>query len=148
VSDRVRISLLSHEETFQFGVKLAGSCQPNTVIALSGDLGAGKTTLVQGIALGLGIQEAIQSPTFVYLNVHLSGRLPLYHFDLYRLVGWDAFMQAGFWEYLEAGGITVLEWPERAAGFLPAHTSKIELVRVGTGREVIFDPCSVDKIPV
>lgn len=112
------ISLASSEETKQLGQGIAPFLRPGVVLALSGPLGAGKTTFVQGIASALGIQEPVSSPTFVYLNLY-QGTYPLYHFDLYRLKKSSDFLALGFEEYLEADGIAVIEWPERIGSLLP-----------------------------
>lgn len=120
--DRSRIIFLSsQEETVACGKQLAPSLPPGTILALYGDLGAGKTTFVQGLALGLGIADPIQSPTFVYFN-HYRGKIPLFHFDLYRLKEADDFLGFGFEEHLDAGGICAIEWPERIPSLLPKNT--------------------------
>jgi tRNA threonylcarbamoyladenosine biosynthesis protein TsaE len=102
----------------------------NTILALSGDLGAGKTTFVQGLALGLDIQEPIQSPTFILLNAYD----PLYHFDLYRLKTSSDFTNLGFEEYFHKGGICAIEWPDRIADLLPPGTIHIHFSYEKNGR--------------
>ncbi len=119
-----RISLHSAEETFRFGQNIAHLLPPNSILALYGDLGAGKTTFVQGLARGLGILDPIQSPTFVTLNLY-EGTLPLFHFDLYRLKNGSDFFQLGFEEYFQKGGICAIEWPDRIASHLPQSTISI-----------------------
>jgi tRNA threonylcarbamoyladenosine biosynthesis protein TsaE len=103
----------------------------NTVLALSGDLGAGKTTFVQGLALGLGIEEVVQSPTFVLLNIYQDR---LFHFDLYRLKQSSDFIGLGFEEYFQKGGICAIEWPDRIAPLLPVGTVSIHFAYTETGR--------------
>ncbi len=93
------------------------SARPGQVIALSGDLGAGKTQLVKGIARGLGIPARVHSPTFTLVNIYTGGRMALYHLDLYRLAGIEDILSAGLEEYLSPEGVTVIEWAER---WLPA----------------------------
>lgn len=115
-----RIRLKSAEETLSFGKKMASLLPPNATLALYGDLGAGKTTFVQGLALGLGIKESIQSPTFVLLNTYRD----LHHFDLYRLKNSTDFKALGFDELLQKG-ICVIEWPERILDILPPDTVSI-----------------------
>ncbi|ANV85226.1 tRNA (N6-adenosine(37)-N6)-threonylcarbamoyltransferase complex ATPase TsaE [Picosynechococcus sp. PCC 7003] len=115
--------------TQAFGVKLGRTLPENTVILLKGDLGAGKTTLTQGIGLGLGITEAIASPTFTLVNEYHSGRIPLYHLDLYRLepAQVDSLYPETYWEGEECDpGLTVIEWSERLP-YLPESYYQIEL---------------------
>ncbi len=131
--DRSRIILLSQEETIAFGKQLARDLLPGTVLALSGDLGAGKTTFVQGLAIGLGIMDPVQSPTFVYCNQY-AGKMPLFHFDLYRLKGEEDFLGLGFEEYLDAGGICAIEWPERIPSLLPKNTWYLSFSHDRAGR--------------
>jgi tRNA threonylcarbamoyladenosine biosynthesis protein TsaE len=126
--------LNSAEETFAFGKILAPHLPPNTILALSGDLGAGKTTFVQGLALGLGIKEEISSPTFVYLNIYEEGVLPLFHFDLYRLKSPADFVGLGFDEYLSRGGICAIEWPEKTE--LPPQAIQLYFTYNACGRTV------------
>jgi tRNA threonylcarbamoyladenosine biosynthesis protein TsaE len=114
------------EETLRFGEELGKELTPNTVIALQGDLGAGKTTLVKGIARGLNIEEEITSPTFVIISEY-PGRLPLYHMDLYRISGIDEFLDLGAEELFYSGGITVIEWSERIRSILPPDCIRITL---------------------
>ncbi len=120
-----------------YGKKLGSQMTPGTILALSGDLGAGKTTFVQGLAQGLGIFDPIQSPTFVYMNAYI-GKFPLFHFDLYRLKGKDDFIGLGFDEYFMPTNICVIEWPERIDSLLPEHTQYITFSYLGKSREVII----------
>jgi len=112
----MKISLPDAEATRSLGVALGRSLPPGSVILLEGDLGAGKTTLVQGIGEGLGIQDSIDSPTFTLINEYLDGRIPLYHLDLYRLepVEVEALNLETYWEGIEMPlGIVAIEWAER-----------------------------------
>jgi tRNA threonylcarbamoyladenosine biosynthesis protein TsaE len=127
---RLKRVLRSAEETIAFGKEMAIQLQKGGILALYGDLGAGKTTFVQGLALGLGIFEPIQSPTFVLLNVY-SG---LYHFDLYRLKGETDFTNLGFEEYFDKKGICAIEWPDRIANLLPPETIYVTFNHEGNGR--------------
>jgi tRNA threonylcarbamoyladenosine biosynthesis protein TsaE len=106
---------ISHSpgETSALGEAWARQAQGGWIIALSGDLGAGKTELVKGLARGLGIAARVHSPTFALLNVYEGGRWPLYHLDLYRLQTVNDVLASGLAEYLPAAGITVVEWAER-----------------------------------
>ena len=125
-----KVSLSSAEQTLAFGKNMAARLPSNAVLALSGDLGAGKTTFVQGLALGLGIQDPVQSPTFVLLNVYER----LYHFDLYRLKKSSDFTSLGFEEYFQQGAICAIEWPERIEDILPANTIRIHFSYENEGR--------------
>ena len=101
-------------ETEALGHALAQRLRPGDVIAYSGDLGAGKTAFTRGLAAGLGIQDRVTSPTYTIVNEYLSGRLPLFHFDLYRLGSAEEVYDIGWEEYLERGGVCAAEWSENA----------------------------------
>ena len=105
----------SPEETEALGAALAKSLKPNTVLAFSGDLGAGKTAFTRGLARGLGATDLVTSPTYTIVNEYLSGRLPLFHFDMYRLTSADDLFDIGWEDYLERGGVCAVEWSERVA---------------------------------
>ncbi|MDJ0662475.1 MAG: tRNA (adenosine(37)-N6)-threonylcarbamoyltransferase complex ATPase subunit type 1 TsaE [Crocosphaera sp.] len=137
------IPLPNFEATKTLGQKLGQNLLEGSVLLLKGDLGAGKTTLVQGIGEGLGITEPIVSPTFTLINEYHEGRLPLYHLDLYRL---EPEAVAGLYleQYWEEGevlpGITAIEWPEKLP-YLPLNYLEIQLsYSEGTGRLVILQP--------
>ena len=102
----------SPEETEQLGQQFAAELRPGDVVAFYGDLGAGKTAFTRGIAKGLGILEAVTSPTYTIVNEYLSGRLPLFHFDMYRLSSADELFDIGWEDYLERGGVCAVEWSE------------------------------------
>src|SRR5256885_638503 len=106
----------SPEETEALGSEWGKAAQRGWVIGLSGELGAGKTQLVKGIAHGLGIEERVHSPTFALINIYMGGRLTLYHLDLYRLEKREQIEAAGLLEYLDSDGVTVIEWAERLFG--------------------------------
>lgn len=129
--ERVITFLPTAEETKLFATEFAHTLPPNSILALQGDLGAGKTTFVQGLAQGLGITELVQSPTFTYLQIYEES---LYHFDLYRLKNERDFTLLGFEEYFDAGGIVVIEWPGRIASLIPASAHLITLSYEGSGR--------------
>lgn len=101
-------------ETEALGRKIAGLLMPGNVLAFFGDLGAGKTAFIKGIAAGLGVTEPVTSPTFTIVNEYHSGRLPLFHFDLYRLEGEEDLYDIGWEDYLGRGGVCAVEWSERA----------------------------------
>lgn len=128
----------STEMTVAFGEKLGKVLKADTVLALHGDLGAGKTTLMRGLLAGItgNRLEGVQSPTFVYLNSY-SGKLPCHHFDLYRLSGEEAFMEMGFEEYFDGGGVCCIEWAERIESILPERVIHLHLHHEGEGQRRI-----------
>ena len=105
----------SPAETEAVGEKLAHNLKPGTVIAYRGDLGAGKTAFTRGIARGLGCTDLVTSPTYTIVNEYLSGRIPLFHFDMYRLASSDDLWDIGWEDYLDRGGICAVEWSENVA---------------------------------
>ena len=106
----------SPSETEAVGAALARVLQPGAVIAYRGDLGAGKTAFTRGLAKGLGVKENVTSPTFTIVNEYLSGRMPLFHFDMYRLGSEDELFDIGWEDYLDRGGICAVEWSENVWG--------------------------------
>lgn len=123
-----KIILKNEEETRAFGIRLAESLAPNTIIALTGDLGAGKTALSKAIAKGLGVTDTITSPTFTIVCEYETGRLPLYHFDVYRVSDSEELFEIGFEDYLHKGGVCLIEWANLLEeGLLPKGTKKINL---------------------
>jgi len=105
----------SPAETEELAQKLALSLQPGTVIAYRGDLGAGKTAFTRGLARGLGILDPVTSPTYTIVNEYLGGKMPLFHFDMYRLSSSDDLFDIGWEDYLERGGVCAVEWSENVA---------------------------------
>jgi len=108
----------SPAETEKLGSALAAKLLPGTVIAYRGDLGAGKTAFTRGLAKGLGCTELVTSPTYTIVNEYLGGRVPLFHFDMYRLRSSDDLFDIGWEDYLERGGICAVEWSENVADAL------------------------------
>ena len=102
----------SPEETEKIGAALGNVLKPGTVLAYRGDLGAGKTAFTRGLARGLGYTEPVTSPTYTIVNEYLGGRLPLFHFDMYRLASSDDLWDIGWEDYLERGGVCAVEWSE------------------------------------
>ena len=102
----------SPEETEKIGEALAKSLQPGTILAYRGDLGAGKTAFTRGLARGLGCKETVTSPTYTIVNEYLGGRLPLFHFDMYRLASSDDLWDIGWEDYLDREGVCAVEWSE------------------------------------
>jgi tRNA threonylcarbamoyladenosine biosynthesis protein TsaE len=127
-----RIELNNAEETIALGEEIGKHWKPNQILALQGDLGAGKTTFVQGLLAGLGIQDAAQSPTFTYLQIYEE---KVYHFDLYRLQSEQDFRALGFEEFFFNGGYAVIEWPERISSILPPETELVQLEHCSGGRK-------------
>lgn len=105
----------SPEETEKIGEALAKSLQPGTILAYRGDLGAGKTAFTRGLARGLGCKETVTSPTYTIVNEYLGGRLPLFHFDMYRLASSDDLWDIGWEDYLDREGVCAVEWSENVA---------------------------------
>ena len=108
----MQITTHSADETQALGAKLAGLLRPGDVIAYFGDLGAGKTALTRGIAQGLGVTDLVTSPTYTIVNEYLTGRIPLFHFDMYRLGSSDELFDIGWEDYLTRGGVCAVEWSE------------------------------------
>lgn len=126
----VRVTCPSAEATRALAARIARHATPGTVIALSGDLGAGKTCFIQGLAAGLGVESPVTSPTFVMIAEH-AGRLPLYHVDLYRTESLDEIRALGLQELAGGEGITAIEWAERAEPLLPARTVRVRIRGAG-----------------
>jgi len=118
-------------ETREFGRKLAERLRPGDVVLLEGPLGAGKSELARGVAEGLGITETVTSPSFTILNVYESGRVPLYHFDWYRLESAEEIYEMGMDEYLGGDGIALVEWPGQCPEAVPERYLKIEITPEG-----------------
>ena len=108
----------SPAETEAIGAALGKTIKPGTVIAYRGDLGAGKTAFTRGLALGLGSTELVTSPTYTIVNEYLGGRMPLFHFDMYRLASSDDLWDIGWEDYLDRNGICAVEWSENVADAL------------------------------
>lgn len=126
---------ISHSpaETAALGEAIGKRLPPGSVLALEGGLGMGKTCLVGGIARGLGYTGEVSSPTFALVNEYVGGRFPLYHFDMYRVSGWDDLYSTGFFEYLESGGALAVEWSENIAAALPEHAAVISIAPLADG---------------
>lgn len=119
----------SPAETEALGAALAGRLKPGAVVAFSGDLGAGKTAFVRGMARGLDIPERVTSPTFTIVNEYEGGRLPLFHFDMYRLGSSDELFDIGWEDYLARGGVCAVEWSENIADALEEDTIRVDIRR-------------------
>lgn len=119
----------SPEETEAVGAALAETLRAGTVVAFTGDLGAGKTAFVRGMARGLGIAGRVTSPTFTIVNEHEGGRLPLFHFDMYRLGSADELFDIGWEDYLARGGVCAVEWSENIDEALDPACIRVEIRR-------------------
>ena len=117
-----RVESYSPEETFETGRRIAGTARPGDVFALEGDLGAGKTVFTKGFASGLGVTGAVNSPTFTILQIYEEGRLPLYHFDVYRIEEPEEMEEVGFDDYIYGDGVCLIEWANRIEEILPEET--------------------------
>ena len=122
------MKLITHspQETEQFGEQLGKRLIGNEVLALRGGMGMGKTALVRGIARGVGSKSEVSSPTFALVHEYTDGKIPLYHFDMYRVASWDDLYSTGFFDYLETG-VLVIEWSENIEEALPPQTVFITL---------------------
>ena len=130
------IETRSPEETFRLGRKLGEAALPGQVFTLTGDLGTGKTVFTQGFAKGLGIAEPVNSPTFTIVQVYDEGRLPLYHFDVYRIGDVEEMEEVGFEDYVMGEGVSLIEWAELISEILP---EKRTAVRIEKDLEQGFD---------
>ncbi len=125
----VRYVTNSEEETQRLGEQLAQRLTPGAVIAFTGDLGAGKTAFTRGLARGLGISDRVTSPTFTIVNEYEGGRLPLFHFDMYRLGSSDELYDIGWEDYLARGGVCAVEWSENIDDALEEGAIRVEIRR-------------------
>lgn len=127
----------SPEETEELGFRLAKSLKGGEVVAFRGGLGMGKTCFTRGLARGLGFKGDVTSPTFALINEYIGGRLPLYHFDMYRISGWEDLYSTGFFDYIEQGGVIAAEWSENIENALPESTVTVTFVRLGDNKREI-----------
>ena len=125
----------SAEETFAFGMKIGEKASPGDVYTLLGDLGVGKTVFTQGVAKGLGIKETVNSPTFTILQIYEEGRLPLYHFDVYRIGSLEEMEYTGYEEYFFGQGVCMIEWAEIIKELLPKQVIYITIQKDYTKSE-------------
>lgn len=130
----------SPAETRKIAQQLATTLTGGEVIAFYGDLGLGKTCFVTGLAEGLGFTGEVSSPTFAIINEYIGGRLNLYHFDMYRVSGWEDLYSTGYFEYMESGGVLAVEWSENIETALPDNTIRITIKRLDdTSRQILID---------
>lgn len=140
-----RIILKDIEDTRALGQRIAEGLKPGSIIALVGPLGVGKTALAQMIARGLGVAERMSSPTFTIVQEYESGRLPLYHFDVYRVSDEDELFEIGFEEYLHSGGVCLIEWADLIEDMLPPETVWVYMEYGGFEEERI---CTIEGMAV
>ncbi|MBP7951819.1 MAG: tRNA (adenosine(37)-N6)-threonylcarbamoyltransferase complex ATPase subunit type 1 TsaE [Verrucomicrobiales bacterium] len=132
--DALTPTLLAGElDTIGAGERMAGSLRAGDVLALTGGLGAGKTHLTKGIVAGLGSSAEVSSPTFTLVHEYAGGRLPVFHFDFYRLESAFELLALGWDEHLESGGVCVVEWADKFPRFLPAHAQWWRLAALPDG---------------
>ena len=115
----------SPEDTFQIGMRLGKLTEAGEVYTLTGDLGVGKTVFTQGFAKGLGIEESVNSPTFTILQIYEGGRLPLYHFDVYRIGSVEEMEETGYEEYIMGDGVSLIEWADLIEEILPRKRTRV-----------------------
>jgi len=136
----IKIITKTPQELEYLGHRMAQLVQPGDFLALDGDLGAGKTSFTQGMARGLNIAEDINSPTFTIIHEYETGRLPLYHMDVYRLKHPEEMYDLGYEEYFYGEGVTVVEWAQMIESLLPDEYLGIEIVVIPEGRELRLVP--------
>ena len=136
-----KLILKNEEETRAFGLELGASLRKGDIVALVGDLGTGKTALTKYIAEGLGIRETITSPTFTIVQEYRQGRLPLYHFDVYRIGDPEEMYELGYEEYFYGDGVCVIEWADLIEELLPEYT-KVIRIEYGKNQEERIYQCT------
>ena len=135
----MQITTHSADETQALGKKLAESLRPGDVIAYFGDLGAGKTAFTRGLAQGLGITDPVTSPTYTIVNEYLSGRIPLFHFDMYRLSSSDELFDIGWEDYVNRGSVCAVEWSENVEDAFYGDEVVVRFEKLGpTTRRIII----------
>lgn len=117
----------SPDQTFQVGVNLGKRAKPGKIYTLTGDLGVGKTLFTQGFAKGLGIEEPVSSPTFTIVQVYDEGRMPFYHFDVYRIGDVEEMYEVGYEDYIMGGGVCLIEWANLIEEILPGERTEITI---------------------
>ena len=115
----------SSEETYNIGKEIGQGCKAGELYTLIGDLGVGKTVFTQGFAAGLGIAEPVNSPTFTIVQIYDEGRIPLYHFDVYRIGDPEEMYEVGYEEYVYGEGVCLIEWADLIEDILPAHYTRV-----------------------
>lgn len=119
----------AEQDTRAIGRQLGESCQPGDIVLLHGDLGVGKTVFTKGFAEGLGIAEPVSSPTFTIVQIYETGRLPLYHFDVYRIADVEEMDEIGYEDYFYGNGVCLIEWAELITEILPEHCIDVTITK-------------------
>ncbi len=127
----------SAKHTAEIAAKIAENLIPGDVLCLRGEMGAGKTVFTTGLCRALGVVDYVTSPTFTVVNEYDGEQLRVYHFDMYRIEDEDELLEIGFEEYLSAGGICVIEWPQNTEGALPRRRYEVEIEKCGVDERVI-----------
>lgn len=135
----------SMEETRELGRQMGTAAGPGDVLTLSGDLGVGKTVFTKGFALGIGVTEAVSSPTFTIVQEYHSGRLPLYHFDVYRIGDPEEMDEVGFDDYVYGDGVSLIEWAELIEEILPEKRTRI-LIEKDVEKGFDYRKVTVEKL--
>lgn len=125
----------SREETEKIAADFAKTLKPNDVVAYFGSMGMGKTAFTRGIMLGLGADDVVSSPTFALVNEYSSPKFTVYHFDMYRISGWDDLYSTGFFDYLDSGAVLLIEWSENIENVLPEGTIYVEISKPEGGED-------------
>jgi len=127
----------SREETVKFGGEVSQLIKEGRVIAFFGDLGAGKTSFVEGFARGFGFDGEISSPTFSLVNEYRGGKIDIFHFDMYRISGWEDLYSTGYFDYIDEGGVLLVEWSENIEAALPDDAIKITIEKLSDDKRRI-----------
>lgn len=128
----------STKETEAIGRRLGAKLQPNEVVAMFGDLGAGKTAFTRGVTEGMQITAQVSSPTFALVNEYRTGEKCLYHFDMYRINGWDDLYSTGYFDYLDTGAVLIIEWSENIETVLPENCIRVSIQKTDDENERVI----------
>ena len=140
---KITITSNSPGETESIGMKLGSFLTKKCVIAFFGDLGSGKTRFAAGLCRGIGYKGDVTSPTFAIINEYIGGRLPIYHFDVYRISSSDELDTIGFYDYIESDGIVLIEWSENIADSIPNDAVLINISGSGEEKRTIKISCDI-----
>lgn len=126
-------------QTEALGARLGSVVPAGEVVALFGELGAGKTAFVRGVASGMGISADVSSPTFAIVNEYRAGDKILYHFDMYRVISWESLYSTGFFDYLDSGAVLIIEWSENIESVLPENCLKVTITKTDDTNQRIIE---------
>ena len=141
-----RFETFKPEETFHLGFQMGKEATPGQVVTLEGDLGVGKTVFTQGVAKGLEIEEPICSPTFTIVQVYEEGRLPFYHFDVYRIGDVEEMDEIGYEDYVYGDGVSMIEWANLSEEILPEHRTAVKIEK-DPSRGFDYRRITIEQIP-